>query len=44
MVLFGKCIPELELRIDNKDENGIGEILVKGDSVTEGYFEDKTKT
>ena len=44
MVLYGKVIPEVEIKISDKDEDGIGEILVKGDNITKGYFENEIKT
>lgn len=34
----GKPLPNLEVKIDNKDEKGIGEILVKGNNVMLGYY------
>ena len=34
----------MQIKIENKDESGIGEILVNGDNITRGYFEDETKT
>lgn len=42
--LCGKVIPGLELKITNLDEDGIGEILLKGESVTKGYFGNELKT
>lgn len=32
------------MKIINQDEDGIGEILVKGENITKGYFEDEQKT
>ncbi|MBQ8208252.1 MAG: AMP-binding protein [Clostridia bacterium] len=40
----GVRIPCLECRIDNPDEDGIGEICVKGDTVMKGYYNDPEKT
>ena len=34
----GLVLPSLNVRIENPDENGEGEILVKGSSVTMGYY------
>ncbi len=36
----GRPIPSAEIKIINKDENGIGEICVKGPMVTPGYYDD----
>lgn len=46
-VRFGSVGPPLEnteVRIDNPDQSGIGEILVKGDNVTPGYRDNPEKT
>lgn len=40
----GPALPGIDLRIDNPDENGIGEIAVRGNNVMLGYFEDPQKT
>ena len=40
----GRPMPETLVRIDNADENGIGEIVVKGPSVMLGYYEDQEAT
>ncbi len=34
----GKLLPGMEVKIENKDENGIGEICLKGDNVMMGYY------
>lgn len=34
----GKLIPRVEMKILNPDENGIGEIVVKGPMVMKGYY------
>ncbi len=40
----GWAIPGVEVRIDNPDENGIGEIVTRGENVMLGYYNDKEKT
>lgn len=40
----GKVMPNMEARIDEPDENGIGELVVRGDSVFLGYYEDPEAT
>jgi long-chain acyl-CoA synthetase len=35
----GKVIPQTDMKVLNPDENGIGEIIVKGPMVMKGYFE-----
>ena len=35
---IGKVLPSVEVKIVDKDENGVGEIAVKGDSVMLGYY------
>ncbi len=40
----GKAIPGVEIRIDNPNEEGVGEIQVKGDNIMLGYFNDKEAT
>ena len=40
----GKPLKSVEVRIDNKDENGIGEIMVKGPNVMLGYYENDDAT
>ncbi len=40
----GLPLPGLEVQIDNPDENGIGEIKCKGDTVMLGYYEDPEET
>jgi long-chain acyl-CoA synthetase len=34
----GTAIPDVELRIDSPAENGIGEVVVRGANVMEGYY------
>ena len=36
---IGKKMPSLEVKIENPDENGVGELIVKGNSVMLGYYE-----
>lgn len=40
----GYPLPCLELKIDNPDADGIGEICVKGDTVMMGYYKEPEKT
>ena len=41
----GTVLPTLKVRIDNPDpKTGIGEILIKGDTVMKGYYRDKDRT
>ncbi len=40
----GRPLPGIELKIDNPDENGIGEVLARGPNVMAGYFEDREST
>ncbi len=35
---IGKKFPSVEVKIDNPDKNGVGELLAKGDSVMLGYY------
>ncbi len=41
---IGKPLPGVEVRIDNVDQDGVGEIVVKGDNVMVGYFNDQKAT
>lgn len=36
----GKCLPGCEIRIDSPDEDGVGEIEVRGKNVAKGYYGD----
>ena len=40
----GVAIPGVELKIDNPNEEGIGEILARGDNIMLGYFNDPEAT
>ena len=40
----GLPIPNVEYKIDNPNDEGIGEIIVKGPNVMLGYYEDEKKT
>ena len=40
----GKAIPGVELKIDNPNEEGVCEILARGDNIMLGYFNDKEAT
>ncbi len=41
---IGKELHGVELKIDNPDENGVGEIIARGPNVMKGYFENKEAT
>ena len=41
---IGKPAPKLFARIENPDENGIGELSVRGESVSKGYYKDEEAT
>src|SRR5678815_696033 len=40
----GRPLPGIDLRIDNPDANGIGEVIAKGPNVMTGYFENPDAT
>ena len=40
----GKSIPGVELKVVDADENGIGEIIARGENVMLGYFDDEENT
>ena len=40
----GLTLPNVEMKIVNPDENGIGEIYAKGDSVMLGYYKNEIQT
>ena len=39
-----KSFPSVEVKIDNPDENGIGELMAKGPSIMIGYYENDEAT
>ena len=41
---IGKKFPSVEVKIDNPDEDGVGELMAKGDSVMLGYYENEEAT
>lgn len=41
---IGKCIPDVQVKIINKDADNIGEIAIKGPNVMKGYYKDEIKT
>ena len=40
----GLPIPGVEVKIENPDENGIGEIIARGENVMLGYYKEPEKT
>lgn len=41
---IGKAFPSLNVKIENENEEGIGELLVKGPTVMLGYYQNKEAT
>ena len=41
---IGIPIPDVEAKINEPDENGVGEIIIKGPNVMMGYYNDKERT
>lgn len=41
---IGKSFPSVEVKIDNPDENGVGELIAKGPSIMIGYYENDEAT
>ena len=41
---IGLPMPNVEVKIDNKNEEGIGELLAKGPNIMLGYYEDEEET
>ncbi len=41
---IGRALPEIEVKIDNKNEKGIGEIVIKGPNIMQGYYEMEEET
>ncbi|HNU07227.1 MAG TPA: AMP-binding protein, partial [Pyrinomonadaceae bacterium] len=40
----GKPLPGVEVKIDNPDENGVGEVLARGQNVMLGYYKNEEAT
>ena len=41
---IGKKLPNVEVRIENPDEDGVGELLAKGPNIMLGYYENEEAT
>lgn len=40
----GPAIPSLELKIDDADDEGIGEVVVRGPNIMQGYYKNEART
>lgn len=40
----GMVLPNVDVKIDNPDENGVGEILIRGENVMMGYYKNPEMT
>lgn len=41
---IGRPIPDVELKVVNKDTSGVGEIAIKGPNVMKGYYRNEART
>ena len=41
---IGKPLPNVNMKIDNPDEEGVGEIIAKGPNIMKGYYNNKEAT
>ena len=41
---IGRKFPSIDIKIDNPNEEGIGELMAKGDSIMMGYYENEEAT
>ena len=41
---IGKPLPNVTMKIDNPDEEGVGEIIAKGPNIMKGYYNNKAAT
>ena len=41
---IGKKLPSVEVRIEDMDENGVGELVAKGPNIMLGYYENEEET